>query len=223
MNKSPSFPRWETSRVSVSPELGEDPQPSSGIFGGAAFTFWLAGIFILYTRFFDLALNGYYIPRIVLSFMLLFFLLSGRAFVFLQSVLGKTVFLLVGWAGVAVVFSVWKGGSVPQYYTLLMSFSLFAIACGLPTTFANVRLTTYVLACAGVVAALMSIPWGGTFGIGRLSLAEGSYRDPNYYSLALFAIVPFMGAFVVLAKSFVVKIPVSLGILAMLLVISKKG
>ena len=47
----------------------------------------------MYSRFFDLAFNGWHIPRIVLSLMLIFFLVSGKAFTVLKSSLGKVMLL----------------------------------------------------------------------------------------------------------------------------------
>jgi len=201
MDMTPSVP----SRSDQSELLVDLDAPAPSVFWKAAFGCWLAGMFILYSRFFDEVLVGYSFPRIILSLMALFFLLSGRPLVFFQSMAGKIAIALVFWVSFTLIFSVWKSGSLPQYQLLVESIVIFAIAAGVPITIGNVRKTTYALAISGLMAALLSFPYGADM-YGRLCLRQGSYADPNYYAMALVLVVPFFWEMAISAKSYFVKI-----------------
>jgi hypothetical protein len=154
--------------------------------------------------------------------MVLFFLISGRALVFLKSSTGKYVVALCAWATVTLVTSVWKGGSIPDYYQLLNSGLVFMIVAGLPITLRNVRKMMGTLALAGLVAALMSIPFG-TSHSGRFSLLAGSYYDPNYYAMSLVAIAPFFWTMAAGTQSYVIKIFAWCSLLPIFLVVARSG
>ncbi len=185
-----------------------------------AFTCWLGAVFILYSRFFDLVLRGFYIPKVVLSLMGLFFLVSGRPLFFMRSAVGKIMLGLVFWVSFTMIFSVWKGGSIPYFEQLLQSALFFAIAAGLPNAISDVRKSLYALAFSGLLAALMSFHFG-ILRDGRLALSDGSYVDPNYYAMALAAVVPFFGS--MLAGSKAIKIFGLASIVMLLLTLSKTG
>jgi len=184
--------------------VARDDSPNPSAFWGMASICWLASVFILYSRFFDLVLKGLYIPRVVISLMLLFFAISGRPLVFLRSGVGKIMLVFLSWASFTLIFSVWKGGSLPFYFELLISLLFFAVAASLPNTISNAKKSHYALAFSGLLAALMSIPLGADLN-GRLALRDGSYADPNYYALGLLAIVPFFWEMAASTKSNAVK------------------
>ena len=121
----------------------------------------------------------------------IFFLLSGRPLLFARSAVGKIALAFVFWVSFTMIFSVWKGGSLPYYEQFLQSIFFFAVCAGLPTAVSHVRQTYYALAFSGVLAAVMSFHWGTDAG-GRLALEGGSYADPNYFSMGLLAVVPFL-------------------------------
>ena len=208
MKTSPSVPLrpnlYQSAPVAAAAR-GEAEAVEASLFWRLALWSALAAFFILYSRFFDLAANGLKVPRIILSLMVLFFLLSGQLLVFLRSTAGKILVLLLGWVSVTMLFSVWKGGSIPPYYQLCQSTLVFAVAASLPLAMKNVKTMMSTLAFAGLVAALMSIPWGA-YPSGRLSLMNGSYYDPNYYAMCLGAIAPFFWAMAAGSRSIFVKI-----------------
>jgi O-antigen ligase len=218
---NPSVPsRFNPSVPSVT--AFEDPAVTAGGFWKAAFLLSIVGFFILYSRFFDLAANGFKIPRIVLSLVVIFLLVSGRALVSLRSVTGKFMLALLAWISLTMLTSVWKGGSLPSYYLLLQSALMFAVAAGLPLVVTNVKTFMNALAISGLIAALMSIPWGA-HPFDRLALREGSYGDPNYYALALVVIVPFFWAMAALSQSFFVKIFAWLCLVPLFATIARSG
>jgi len=183
---------------------------------------WLASIIILYSRFFDLVLRGFYIPRVVISLMLLFFAISGRPLVFLRSGVGKIMLMFLFWVSFTLIFSVWKSGSLPFYIELLISMFFFAVAASLPNTIASAKKSHYALAFSGLLAALMSIPFGTDLN-GRLALRDGSYNDPNYYALGLLAIVPFFWEMAASTKSKFVKVFAWLSLAPIFWVLSRTG
>jgi O-antigen ligase len=192
------------------------------VFWNIAFTCWLATIFILYSRFFDLVLRGFYIPKAVLSLMCLFFLVSGRPLFFVRSTVGKIMLGFVFWVTFTLIFSIWKSGSIPFYTQLLQSLFFFAVAAGLPNTISNVRKSLYALAFSGVLAAMMSFHWGVDMG-GRLALRDGSYLDPNYYAMGLAAVVPFLWEMATSAQSKVMRVFAWLSMPSLFLVLAKTG
>ena len=187
-----------------------------------AFACWLGAIFILYSRFFDLVLRGFYIPKVVLSLMGLFFLLSGRPLLFARSTVGKIVLALSFWVSLTMIFSVWKSGSLPWYEQFVQSVFFFAIAAGLPTAVSHIKQNCYTLAVSGVLAALMSFHWGIDV-TGRLALKDGSYADPNYFAMGLAAIVPFLWEMATAAESKLVKVFAWLSMGPVFLVLEKTG
>lgn len=208
--------------VSTTNTIREQAGGTTGAFWNIALFAGIAGIFILYSRFFDLVANGLRIPRIVLSLMVVFFLLSGRLFVFLRSTAGKFLLGLCAWASVTVVTGVWKSGSIPPYYQLMQSTLIFAIAAGIPLTVKNVGSIMSTLAVSGLVAALMSIPWS-SYEFGRLALMEGSYKDPNYYAMCLIAVVPFFWFMAQATRSYAVRIFTWASLAPIFIAIAKSG
>ena len=182
----------------------------------------LASIFILYSRFFDVAANGLYIPRIILSSMVLFFLLSGRPLIFLRSGTGKFLVAFVAWASLTVATSIWKTGSIASYYLLLQSALMFVVVASLPIFVRDVKRMMSVLAFAGLTAALLSIPFGSTRQA-RLSLNAGTYGDPNTYAMALIAAIPFFWALSAASQSYFVKIFSWFSMLAILVTVARSG
>jgi O-antigen ligase len=221
MKSTPSVPSRSYPSGSPQGPIGED-SPEASSFWTIAFFFALASIFILYSRFFDVAANGLYIPRIVLSLMVLFFLTSGRALVFLQSTTGKFVVALIAWASFTLFTSIWKSGSLGEYYLLVQSALIFVVAAGLPLLVRDVKRMMTTLALAGLAAALLSIPFGSTRQA-RLSLRSGSYFDPNTYAMALIAVIPFFWALAAASRSFFVKIFSWLSMLAILVTVARSG
>jgi O-antigen ligase len=221
MKPSPSVSLRSTQTIPSQAITAEDvPQASS--FWGISFLCALAGIFILYSRFFDMAANGLRIPRIVLSLMILFFLFSGRPTVFLRSVTGKILIVFLFWVSFTLIFSVWKSGSLVPYEQFLQSCLLFAIMAGLPITSAHVTRIMNTLALSGLVAALMSVVWGSDQ-LGRLALRDGSYLDPNYYALALVVVIPFFWRMAASAESVVGKALAWLCLVPLLVTLARTG
>ena len=199
-----------------------EPVPVPSAFWNMAFACWLATVFILYSRFFDLVLRGFYIPKVVLSLMILFFLVSGKPLVFLSSRVGKIMLVFVCWVTFTVLFSEWKGGSLPYFEQLLQSLFFFAIAAGLPNTIADIRRTCFTLAFSGVLAALMSFHWNLNLE-GRLALSAGSFADPNYFAMGLAAVIPFVWEMATTAESKVMKIFAWLSMPVLFLVLARTG
>jgi hypothetical protein len=199
----------------------EEDAAVPSVFWSMAFVCWLGSIFILYSRFFDLVLRGFYIPKAVLSLMCIFFLVSGRPLFFTHSTVGKITLGFASWVSFTMIFSVWRGGSLPFYSELLQSLVFFAIAAGLPNTILDVRKSIYALAFSGLLAALMSFHWG--VNSGRLALSDGSYADPNYYAMALAAVIPFFWGMAASTESKGVKIFAWLSMVPILLALSKTG
>ena len=222
MKSPPIVPsRTPPTPVPIASTISEEPQ-GGGAFGSVALFTGMAGIFILYSRFFDLAANGLKIPRIVLSLMILFFLLSGRTLVFLRSTAGKFLLGLCVWSTLTLVTGVWWTGSIPSYYQLMQSTLIFAVAAGLPMTVKNVRSFMNTLALSGLIAALMSIPWS-SYEFDRLALMEGSYKDPNYYAMCLVAVAPFFWAMAKASESYVVKIFAWTALIPILITVARSG
>jgi O-antigen ligase len=201
---------------------GDASAPVPSAFWSMAFAFWLATIFILYSRFFDLLLRGFYIPKAVLSCTGIFFLVSGRPFYFVRSTVGKIMLGLLFWISFTMIFSVWKGGSLPFYEQFLQSLFFFAIAAGLPVVVSHVRQSCYTLAFSGVLAALMSFKWSLDVS-GRLALDGGSYADPNYFAMGLAAIVPFLWEMATTAESKLIKVFAWLSLGPVFLVLERAG
>jgi O-antigen ligase len=217
MMPNPSFPSRDSETA-----FAAEPVPVPSAFWNMAFACWLATVFILYSRFFDLVLRGFYIPRVVLSLMILFFLVSGKPLVFLSSTVGKIMLMFVCWVTFTVLFSQWKGGSLPYFEQLLQSLFFFAIAAGLPNVIADVRRTCYTLGFSGILAALMSFHWGMNLE-GRLALNAGSFADPNYFAMGLAAVIPFVWEMATAAQSKVLRIFAWLSMPVLVLVLAKTG
>jgi len=198
----------------------EAPIPSG--FWSMAFAFWLATLFILYSKFFDSILTGFYVPKVVILCTVIFFLVSGRPLFFLKSTGGKIMFGLVFWATFTLIFSVWKSGSIPMYTQLLQSMFFFALAAGLPRTVGDVRKTVYTMAFSGLVCSLLSLHFGADHD-GRLAIQNGSYADPNYFGMALAAAVPLLWQMAVTAQSKLMRIAAWLGMPLMLIDLAKTG
>ncbi len=202
--------------------LAEEDAPVPSVFWSMAFACWIGAVFILYSRFFDMVLTGFYIPKLVLSLMGIFFLVSGRPLSFASSTVGKLMLAFLFWMSFTMIFSIWKGGSLPFYFEFLESFLLFMIAAGLPNVVSDVRKSCYTLAFSGVLAALMSFKWGADAS-GRLALQNGSYADPNYFAMGLAAVVPFLWEMAASAQSKVAKTFGWLSLFPIFLVLSKTG
>jgi O-antigen ligase len=221
MRSNPSVPSRPYQSVPSATQV-ENDSPVGSSFWSVAFLFALASIFLLYSRFFDVVANGLYIPRIVLTLMVLFFLLSGRPLVFVQSATGKFLVALVAWVSLTLTTSIWKGGSLIEYYALLQSALMFLVAAGLPLVVRDVKRMMATLAMAGLTAALLSIPLGKIHQE-RLSLSAGTYYDQNTYAMALVVIIPFFWAIAAASKSYVVKILSWLSLAAILLTVARAG
>jgi O-antigen ligase len=200
----------------------EDDSPPASSFWNLAFAFALASIFILHSRLFDVVANGWKIPRIVLSLMVVFFLLSGRPLTFLRSTTGKFLLALIAWVLVTVLTSIWRGGSIQSYYLLLQSALIFVVAASLPLVVRDVERIMTTLALAGLTAALLSIPFGFNH-LARLSLTEGSYYDANLYALSLASVIPFFWALTAASSSYVTKIFGWLSVGVILLTVARAG
>lgn len=200
----------------------EDEAPIPSGFWNMAFVFWMATIFILFSRLFDVFLAGFYVPKAVLSLMVLFFLISGRPLFFLKTTGGKIALCFMVWAAFTVIFSVWKSASIQNYTDLLQSMFFFAVAAGLPMTVLDVRKTVSAFAFSGLCAALLSFHFG-VDREGRMALAGGSYFDPNYFGMALAAAVPLLWQSAATAQSKVTRIFAWLGMPIIFLVLAKTG
>src|ERR1700722_11905074 len=99
MKSTPFVPSHSYDSVPSVNTVKED-LPAASPLWNIAFVCALAGIFILYSRFLDFIGNGLFIPRIVLSLMTLFFLLTGRPLIFLRSVPGKFLLVLIVWISI---------------------------------------------------------------------------------------------------------------------------
>jgi O-antigen ligase len=221
MKTTPSIPLSTVGFVPSTISVGKDAANPS-VFSNIASVCWLATVFIIYSRFFDLVLRGLFIPRVVLSLTLLFFVVSGRPLLFLRSIAGKLMLAMAFWTTFTLIFSVWKSGSRFSYTELLQSLVFFAIAAGLPNSVVGVGKSLYALALSGLLAALMSILFGALPN-GRLALRDGSYSDPNYYALALLAVVPFFWQMAASTKSKIIKAFAWLSMAPLFLTISKTG
>jgi O-antigen ligase len=221
MKSTPSVPLRSDQSVPSASAVEGDSQTASA-FWNLAFAFALASIFIFHSRFFDVLANGWKIPRIVLSLTIVFFLLSGRPLVFLQSRTGKLFLALIGWTTITMVTSIWKSGGIESYYLLLESALIFFVAASLPLVVRDVKRIMTTLALAGLVAALLSVPFG-LDRQARLSLTKGSYYDPNLYALALMAVIPFFWALTAASRSYAVKIFGWLSVGAILLTVARAG
>lgn len=191
-------------------------------FWSMAFACWLGTIFILYSKFFDLFLRGFYIPKAVIGLAGVFFLVSGKPLLFLRSTGGKIMVVLVFWVSVATALSIWRGGSYPYYTQLVQSLLFFGMAAGLPNVVSDSRKCIYTLAFSGLLAALLSLHWGSSV-TGRLALIEGSYADPNYYAMALAAVIPFVWQMATTARSVVARVFAWLSMAPFFLALVKTG
>lgn len=218
---NPSVPLRSYQSAASANSVVDDASSASSLWG-VAFVFAIASIFILYSRFFDVVANGFKIPRVILSLMVVFFLVSGRALVFLRSPTGKILFAMVGWASVTLTTSIWKTGSLVDYYLLLQSALMFVVVAGLPLAVRHVKRIMTTLAMAGLVAMLLSIPFG-SMRQARLSLSAGNYYDPNTYAMCLIVVIPFFWAIAANTRSMAAKIFCWLSIAGILFTFARAG
>ena len=88
----------------------------------------LGGIFILYSRFFDIALNGFRIPRVVMS-LTDPVLRAERPVIGVPALVPQLAKLVLGlcvWSTITVLTGVWWGGSMPS---LLPAHAIHADLC----------------------------------------------------------------------------------------------
>lgn len=179
-----------TSSLPVPQSSSVNTQNQSNPFFKLAIFFWLAELFIVYSRFFDVIANGLHVPTVVLFFLLLTSFVTGTLFRGLASKIGKLLMVMFFWVTLATIFSIWRGGALPVYELFASALLGFVFVSGLPSSLRNIRQTLYTLALSSVVAAILSFYFGGYVN-GRLEIAQGAYADPNEFAMCLLMGVPF--------------------------------
>ena len=169
------------------------PLPGGGVqvsmFHKLAWSFALAEIFVLFTRFFDLVATGYRIPAVVLTLLVVTALIDGAIIRAIPSSTATFLIAFVIWATPAFLLGIWRSGSVPFYLGLLQSLLLFLIIAGLITTVRQARAAMYTIGICSFIAALLSFGFG-EYALGRLTLSAGSFSDPNEYAMSLLLGIP---------------------------------
>jgi len=146
-------------------------------------------LFIVISRVFDVNLSALRIPMVFFVLMALG-IFAGSPGQAMQSRFTLILTLMLGWIGVTVLFSTWRGGSMEYWRDSLQSFVLaIAIMAGATTFKDCIRLIT-TIAWALVTAALLSFKFGVDLE-GRLALYQGTYGDPNQFAMALLIGLPF--------------------------------
>jgi len=146
-------------------------------------------LFIVVSRLFDVTLSALHIPMVLFVLMVVG-IFAGSPRQAMQSRFTLVLAAMVGWVGVAVLFSSWQGGSVQFWMDSLQSWVLaIAIMAG-ATTFRHCVGLMYTMAFGPLVAALLSFHFGVNAD-GRLALFRGTYADPNQFAMGLLIALPF--------------------------------
>jgi hypothetical protein len=156
---------------------------------------YLVYLFIIYSRLTDFVLSGYHIPALLfLASIPAAFICGACRKISLRGPLKWMVAFAV-WFGMAVPFSVWKGGSAAQFRGLAMTLVAFVPLIGLPSRFRDIRKIYFVLGVSGVVFAIGAVVCGrleGRFSIVR----EGTFSNINDMAQLLLLLLPFLVFFI---------------------------
>lgn len=150
----------------------------------------IAYVFLFFSRILDILIPGLRLPLIVYVCMFLATVFAGNLFAFLRTSIGKWQFALVVWLILTVPFSTWVGGSATLTLDTLRWLILAAIINGLIRELSSVSRLMRSVAYAILMGAILSFAVG-QLAQGRLTLPEGTFKDPNQYAMTLLFSLPF--------------------------------
>jgi O-antigen ligase len=150
--------------------------------------------FLLTSRMLDVLGNSFKIAAVLLALLAIALVVSRRAFTFWQTPAGKTMPVFAAWVVATWFLASHPMGSARLIQKILEGVVLFA-ASGLLANVGDFRKLFGTLAGAGLVEAGLGILWGKQ-SYGRLALRSGPDSDPNYYAMALLAIIPLIWSLV---------------------------
>ncbi|MEO8657026.1 MAG: O-antigen ligase family protein [Bryobacteraceae bacterium] len=157
-----------------------------------AFKIYLLYLFVLYSRVFDFFFVGYHISAVLILAAVPAALLSGAGRNLSLRGPMKWMAAFVLWFGLAVPFSVWKGGSFEQFRFLLMTMVSLIPILGLPSKYRDLRRIFFVLGLAVSVFSVLSLTIGD-FGGGRIFVEkESTFSNTNDMAQMLLLGLPFL-------------------------------
>lgn len=144
-----------------------------------------AFLFLLFSRLTDLYISGLHLPLITSVTCLAILILRGRFGVIYNSVPGLLLTGLTIWYLMALPFSSWRGGSVQIFREdWSKSYLVFVLIAGLVTTSTHALRAIRIVGYGLFAAAIFSFVAGLNV-LGRVSLQQGAYGNPNDYGTML--------------------------------------
>jgi O-antigen ligase len=135
-----------------------------------------------------------HLPAILLALGLIASFVSGGLYRALQPPLGRYLTALTFWLGLACVFSIWRGGSVPIYLgTWLTSYAQYMVVAGLLIALSDLSFAIWISVIGIFYTALSSILTGVTE-LGRTSTGYSRFGDPNDLAQILIVGICLCGA-----------------------------
>jgi len=181
------------------------PLPNLSAFHGVGFLLLAFQIFVYHTHFFDVMLSGMKIPG--LSYLIFFVALvaSGRLLLAVKSPLTFLWVIYILWGLLASVLGTWRSHSLTKMTACIQAlpivWGIIAYTADRKYLVLNLRL----IALCTFLAALIGL-FVADRGLERLAYYQGSFSDPNEYSIFLLYGLPSIVFSSVMAKNFAVKL-----------------
>jgi hypothetical protein len=155
-------------------------QDESSAFQRVGFAFLLVFLFLGFSRIFDVKFSGLRITGTTYRLVMVMAIVGGGFIKALKTKVGRSLLMFTVCFGMAVPFSVWKGGSTVIFRDnwLTYSFAAFLGTAGLIATYAQARKAINVLTWALFVFVIIANVYGET-STGRLFLEQGKFSNPN--------------------------------------------
>lgn len=144
-----------------------------------------AFLFLLFSRLTDLYISGLHLPLVTSLTCMVILIVRGRFSVIYSSAPGLLLTGLTLWYLMALPFSSWRGGSTQIFREdWSKSYLVFVLIAGLITTTGHalraIRVVGYALFAAAIFGFI-----AGLNVLGRVSLQQGAYGNPNDYGTML--------------------------------------
>jgi len=178
------------------------PVDETSPFQRLGFNILLVFLFLVFSRIFDVKFGGLHITGIAYRVVFAIVILSGAFLVALKSNIGKVLLGFTVCFGLAVPFSLWRGGSMDIFLNQWLSFCFvaFLAVAGLISDYGQwfklFKTVTYALFVFTIIANV----WGVSDN-GRLFLTQGKFSNPNEMAQALLLGLPLWGVMMVISKS----------------------
>ena len=150
-------------------------------------------VFLIVSRVLDLSqsIAALRIPLILLILLIVLTLSRGELRFAFSSKIARALAGFTAWVVVCFPFSLWRGGSRESVVLAVETFVFFLIFVQLVRTTADWRKLSGAYAYAILTAAIYGFYLARYVGEGRLSIAAGTFGDPNEFALTLLVGLPF--------------------------------